>query len=357
MPPAAISRSSTYFPKICGNIPNEEGSALSAALLLTLGLFSCGPLDPVVTEVPVRSHEFATADCRISRDSGTALSLELAALGPFRPGAADSKIVKLNATNEPLGFSPETRGVAAVLSTPDRGGYFGYTGLRTPQGIDVLLWPDHACVLQASAGYPGTAAGPALGFSPEIEAVLVLGEDATDNDPNALLFHTNTASVELPLHDDRAYATVTPFAGGFLIAGGENPSGGEGVEDRERLPNAYPYSPGTGEGEAVTLTWDRTRHGALTLADGATVLIGGYAQTGLVRQFEAIYPESSTSKTQGLASLTVGRLEPVVTRLTDGRILVGGGSLLLGSPVGTVEWFSADATQKLAELALPGAPN
>ncbi|HEY3493067.1 MAG TPA: hypothetical protein VGK73_00205, partial [Polyangiaceae bacterium] len=75
------------------------------------------------------------------------------------------------------------------------------------------------------------------------------------------------------------------------------------------------------------------------------------------RQFEAIYPESSSSKTQGLASLTVGRLEPVVTRLDDGRILVGGGSLLLGSPVGTLEWFSPDASQKLAELALPGAPN
>ena len=298
---------------------------------------------------------------RISRDSGTALALSLTALGPFRPSGADTKNVNLDASDEPLGFSQETRGLEAHVSTPDAGSFFGYTDRRTPQGIDVLLWPDReACTLEIPEydGYPSTRPGQALGFSPALGAVLVAGQDDPDPQENSLLFDANTGILKLPRFDDhRAYATVTPFGDGFLLAGGENPSSGEDLDQRDRWENAYPYSPERDErGDPIDLQWARTRHAALALDDGATLLIGGTSD-GLVRQFEAVYPGSTTSNTFGLATLTVGRLEPIALRLTDGRILVGGGTLLIGSPVGTVEWFSASATQKLSELALPPLRN
>jgi hypothetical protein len=354
MPPAAISRSSTYFPKICGNIANQERSALLGALLASLSSFACGPGDPSITSVSIRAHELS--HCEIPRQGDANYTLALTALGPFRAGPSDTQNVNLFGGDTALRFSPETHGVEAVAATP-AGNFIGYTERLRDTGIDVLLWNKHrACPLReaGSGGYPSAGAGQALGFSPALGRVLVAGEEgASGGVPNSLLFDADTGAVTHPFEDDRAYATVTPFADGFLLAGGENPSAGDGFEDRERWRNAYPYSLATGEfGSAITLQWDRTRHGALALPDGSTLLAGGYTSDGPVRQFEIVRPDSTISSTIGLASLTVGRLSPVVLRLEDGRILVGGGYLPIGSAVGTVEWFSADATDKLGERTL-----
>jgi hypothetical protein len=77
-----------------------------------------------------------------------------------------------------------------------------------------------------------------------------------------------------------------------------------------------------------------------------------------VRQLEAVYPESRQYSIVGLEALDVGRLEPTALVLDDGRILVGGGSFENGDPVGQVEWFSADGTDRRgAPAQLPQRPN
>jgi hypothetical protein len=363
MPPAAISRSSTYFPKICGNIANLERSALPAALLGALIFGGCAPLEPVVIEVPVQAN---LLDSCPESDGG--LTLSLTALGPFR--AAPAQNVTLDASGSALGFPAETQGVEALLGN----GYRGYTDRRTEAGIDVLLWPrQRVCELgdvasPGSNGYPGPEGGQALGYSPELGSVFVAGEDIdSGRSQNGLVFDANTGFVrvqppESPLLGQRAYATVTPFDGGFLVAGGENPTTGEDSFERERWQNAYTYSPETGTtGDVIDLNWDRTRHAALPLPSGATLLVGGLGNDELVLQLEAVHeavnqrpPQASTI---GLPSLSVGRLDPVVLRLDDGRILVGGGSSLLGIGIRAVEWFSADATRKIAELNLSPLPD
>jgi hypothetical protein len=363
MPPAAISRSSTYFPKICGNIPTEEGSLLVAVLLGAILGSGCGSKEAVVTQVPLRANDLVSCPIEPRAD----FDLRLSALGDFRPGVEDSAELALDA-DAIIEFSPETRGLEAVSRDPGERTFQGYTERRSDAGIDVLLWPDdRACLLRdpdTARSYPGIGGGQALGFAPELGVAFVAGEDTgatlAGGAQSALRFDANTGVVELqpamqPMPTHRAHATVTPFGDGFLVAGGENPTSGDAFGDRARWNSAHSYalSLGVFAAETIALQWDRTRHAALRLADGSTLLAGGIAEGGPVLQFEAIYPASSASSTIGLAALSVGRLEPALLALTDGRLLVGGGYLPIGSPVGTLEWFSPDASERLTEFQLP----
>jgi hypothetical protein len=337
--------------------------ALRALCFLAfLSGLGCAPLEPVVSEVSVRANELG-GNCPVS---GENLTLSLTALGPFRAGPPQN--VALYASGAPLAFPPETQGVDALLL---QNGFRGYTERRTESGIDVLLWPERACALgdPANDGYPGPGGGQALGFSPELGAVLVAGEDDPSGQAQGgVVFDANTGVVEVlrppapTLKDTRAHATVTPVDGGFLIAGGEDPATGDAsdaaFETRERWQSAYVYAPASGLlGDSIELQRDRTRHAALPLSEGAALLAGGYTRNGLEPQLEAVYPTHPVSSVFGLSRLEVGRLDPVLVRLDDGRILVGGGSLAIGAPVGTVEWFSADAAQWLVKLLLTPLPN
>jgi len=155
MPPAAISRSSTYFPKICGNIPNVEGSALPGALLGALLGLACAPLEPVVTEVSVRANQLEGCP----PPSGTELTLSLTPLGPFR--AVPAQQVSLHARDAQLQFPSETQGVEARAPYGQLG-FIGYTERRASTGIDVLLWGGGACPLRDTTSvimYPGVGGG------------------------------------------------------------------------------------------------------------------------------------------------------------------------------------------------------
>jgi hypothetical protein len=365
MPPAAISRSSTYFPKICGNIAAYHRSAFLAALLA----FGCRAEEAPVTTVVVGAHELS--GCRLP-PSGQSVTLTLTALGPFAltsacgPERCDVVSVPLRSGGQPLGFPAETAGVDAVAKLGEAL-FAGYAERPKAGSLDVLLWPSaESCrVYTTTDGYPGTAGGQALGYSPEHGLVLVVGEDTDDaRAQGALTVSTRTGEVALQPASASppspvAFATLTPFDGGLLLAGGENPTRNPDPAQRERFDRAYVFDAETRSfaSEPIELNWDRTRHAAIALANGATLLVGGTAEGGLVRQLEAIFPGNSRSSILGLAALTTGRVDPTVLALDDGRLFVGGGSAANGAPVGDVEWLSGDGHSALEQRSLPAMPN
>jgi len=314
-----------------------------------------------VNTVAVQAHELAR--CGVET-GGTYLTLT--PLGPF-PKSADASVpIAPKDERELTTFSPETVGIEAV-SAPASLGVMGYSEHRREHGIDVLLWPSRSCPLTTvGADYPGDGAGQALGFSAESGVALVAGEDAIDRGraQSALGFNVETGLVtvppaEQPLRIPLAYATVTPFEDGLLVAGGEDPVMDLDPADRERSSVGYFYQPATGafDPEPIDLLWDRSRHAAIALANGATLLVSGLARGGLVRQLQAVYPGTRQHSIVGLAALEVGRLEPTALLLDDGGILVGGGQFENGDPVGQIEWFSADGSEALGSLTLPPRPN
>jgi hypothetical protein len=365
MPPAAISRSSTYFPKICGNIAACQRSAF---LVLSLCL-ACRAEEAAVSTVIVGAHELS--GCPLP-PSSQRVTLTLTALGPFSLASScgsercDVASVPLRGGGQPLGFPSETAGVDAVATLGEQR-FAGYAERPAGGALDVLLWPlaEPCTVHTTTDGYPGTSGGQALGYAPEHGLLLLVGEDAGDaRAQGALSVNLRTGEVALqpaslspPL--PVAFATLTPFGDGLLLAGGENPTRSPDPAERERFAQAYVFDAETRSfaSEPVALNWDRSRHAAVALENGSTVLVGGAADGGLVRQLEAVFPGSSRSTLLGLAALTTGRLEPTVLTLDDGRLLVGGGRASNDTPVGDVEWLSADGHAALERRALPALPN
>lgn len=274
--------------------------------------------------------------------------------------------VPLRGGGQALGFPAATEGVDAVATLGEQE-FTGYAERRAGGPLDVLLWPTgEACpVYSTTDGYPGDGGGHALGYAPEHGLVLMVGEDADDaRAQGALTVSVTTGEVTLQPASQSppepvAFATLTPFDGGLLLAGGENPTRNPDPRERERFDRAYLFDVETRTfaSEPISLNWDRSHHAAVTLASGATVLVGGTSEGGLVRQLEAIFPGNPRSSLLGLAALATGRLDPVVLTLDDGRLFVGGGTGANGMPVGDIEWLDADAHLALDQRSLPALPN
>jgi len=316
-----------------------------------------------VNTVLVQAHELS-GRCSVERP--TMATLALTALGPF-PITPDVPVRLVPEGDQELQtFYPETIGVQATSADLDPE-VIGYTDHRREDSIDVLLWPRRsACPLTApGTSYPGDGGGQALGFSAESGVALIAGEDATDGRAqSAFSFNVETglvteASAEHQLETTLAYATITPFEDGLLVAGGEDPVMDVDPADRVRSSAGYFYQPLTGafDPNPIDLLWDRSRHAAVALQNGATLLVSGLARGGLVKQLQAVFPGTRQHSIVGLAALEVGRLEPTALLLDDGRILVGGGQFENGNPVGQVEWFSANASESRGSLPLPPRPN
>lgn len=131
-----------------------------------------------------------------------------------------------------------------------------------------------------------------------------------------------------------------PYEIGALVAGGAEPG------SKAPLATAEVYLPG-GDFEAakIALNDGRAEHGAVRLASGETLLVGGRGASGLLATLEAIDPRSRRARTGGLAVLAVPRARPVVLRLASGEVLVAGGEDATGAPVGTLEWLAPDASR------------
>ena len=147
----------------------------------------------------------------------------------------------------------------------------------------------------------------------------------------------------------RTGASVTAFGGGALVAGCVSNEGAI-------LSDAEVYDPGAGGGSGaggfeattISLSGPRAKHGAVVMASGQTLLVGGQGSasdpTDVLSSMEIVDPSLKKSIAEGVGVLQTARRNPTVLRLASGEILVAGGFDGAGNPVQTLEWFAPDAT-------------
>lgn len=327
----------------------------------------CGAEAPASPVLPVRLHTLPS--CDVSAGAASA-NLTLLALGDFEASNESAEILPLDRTGAALHFPSATQALEARID--QRPGFWGY-GERTSQGLDVLLWPKQAtCVVfrpDGSQGYPGKSGGQALAYAAGSRTVLAAGgNDAllTDAIVGALTFDVATGALSSfdtsesgVLRKPRAFATATSYDGKLLVAGGEHPLFGVSEQDLEPRDSAEVFDPALSRvvGE-IELLQPRTRHAAVTLADGRTLLVGGRTKSGNasvgLRQLELLDPRSDRAE---IGQQIAERIDPRALLLSDGRVFVGGGTTKAGEPAAPPgEWLTADAepeaTLDVAQLPL-----
>lgn len=286
--------------------------------------------------------------------------LDLAALGDFPTSNGTSESLSLAASDTHLGFPADVLALDAFAhpQTSEQP-FIGY-GERSGGDLDFLLWPrGSACELArpaATDSYPGTFGGEAIGYGANSGLVMIAGSnDATSAAiVGALTFSARTGEshvvdprLRAVLTEPRAFATITDFGGKLLVAGGENPvhepnAPAAVIRDSAEIYDSSPDVQGF-EPDLLRLAVPRTRHAAVNLSSGETVLIGGRTEDSEASSFvEVLSPESRLAKLVG--QLRFGRNHPEALTLSDGRILVAGGEDQGGHPVAALEWRAADAS-------------
>jgi hypothetical protein len=298
------------------------------------------------------------------------------ALGDFEATNDSAEVLPINADTgdavrgTALRFPLNTRAIEARLNT-DELRFSGYGERSGSDRFDVLLWPERqTCSVfrpDGAQGYPGKGGGQALGFARGRGLVLSAGgNDAlvSDSRVGALSFDVLTGAVtsfdtsqDSVLREARAFATVSELGDKLLIAGGQHPAYGVAEEDLELRASAELFDPSAGMlvGTTIPLRDARTRHAAVTLQSGASLLIGGRGRvndTDVVRlAAELISPETPVSKP---TVTPAERLDPRALVLSDGRVFVGGGTTVAGDPAEPAgEWISSDGLSILGEAHIP----
>jgi hypothetical protein len=333
------------LPKIWGNIACPHASAVALGLLLS----GCGNDAGEGRVVPIRARWLD--GCGGARPE----LYQLEALGDFDASTLTSEtLTQPGAEGTPLRFPAATRAV----ELRGEGGPTTYRGLGElgPEGaIDVLLLPsDSGCDLVAAdpgRPYPLDTGGHALGFSSRHRVLLLAGGLSSSADSaRALAVRVDTGvSTEVVggMIPGRAFASITELGpDALLVAGGIDPSEGP---DGPALASAIVYDARENRfdrSNLIPLSKPRARHGAVVLASGETLLVGG-SGSGVLGSLEAVSPLDRAARIEGLASLREAREQPRVLRLDDGRLFVGGGRGASGEPVHGLEWLSPDAAKNL----------
>lgn len=321
--------------------------------------------------LPVTSHSLPGCGVPENQRDG---QLELQALGDFLPSNDSAELLPLQGGGSPvpLRFPAATQAIEARFES-SQPRFIGYGERVTETAFDVLLWPEQrSCSVyepDGPQGYPGKHGGQALGYVREHGLVVAAGgNDALLSDAiiGALSFRVTDGALasydtsqSTVLREARAFATATDFDGRVLVAGGHNPIYGVPEADLEPSGTAELFDARAGSfvGDLIELHNNRTRHAAVRLLDGGTLLVGGRTKTGVNNTAqpltEVISPKTLRSE---LRATVAGRIDPITLLLSDGRVFVGGGVDLNGVPVVPVgEWLSADAKKNLADTgdALP----
>ena len=248
-----------------------------------------------------------------------------------------------------------TRSVIVDVSHPAQSVDWSGTAEVPPSGtIDVLVWPGgETCKLSRNVQPRTDAALGVFGHH-----LMVAGGSNPSQTPLTYVGDLSTGDVdklEFGLGARRSNPTITAFRerpdedpAPALVAGGEDPI------SRAPLGTAEIYVPKAGalaargdfERVRIDLGEARTKHGAVVLATGETLLVGGLGQLGApVTSMEIIDPKTRRNRTNGVAFLAYARVNPTVIRLASGEILVAGGLDRSNLPVAFIEWFSADASR------------
>ncbi len=252
---------------------------------------------------------------------------------------------------------PEIDGAAralVVVASETGQAWAGETNVPPAGDVNVLLLPSLAsCALSTTIDQrTGAVLTPMSGGH-----VLVVGGagNPTPRTFVADLTAGTIAPVDVGLLTQRTRTSVTAFGDGALVAGGV-------ADDGTVLATAEVYEPslnGFDQQRPIEIGDARADQGAIVLATGETLLVGGVGVDGQtpLASMEVVDPVSHTVRTEQVAELAVARRAPVTVRLASGEILVAGGVDANGNPIGTLEWFSPDAstTTKRARDLVPSS--
>jgi hypothetical protein len=284
------------------------------------------------------------------------------ALGDFTPPPGSLHL--LSDIGADLGVPASARAIVLdVFDTNSLKWGGGLASVADKGDVDLLILPREPCALSQPSSPLTSRTNPALGAIDARHLLVAGGAGIGTETPHSFVADLSTGTVTAlatGLTDPRADATVTPFGdpGGALVAGGTKPETGEVLQTAEVYvpPGASGASPaltgpaGDFDGAPIPLSTARARQGAIALATGETLLVGGFNNAGaavtLVKSLEVVDPKHrQRGRVEGLDSLIAPRIRPTVLRLASGEILVAGGSDESGQPIVTnaLEWLAPDA--------------
>ena len=309
--------------------------------------------DPQIEERPI--VVYSPRSCPVSQDQAFGV---LYASGDYEP--ADDRPAARSLFLREVGirieeFPQSTRSVVVDVSQPGRD--VDWRGLRdsipAKGPINVLVWPGgESCRLSRNVERRNDAALGLFG-----DQILVAGGTLSDSNqvPRTFVGDLSTGIVErleLGLNVRRNRPTITTFTRpgdpvqAALVAGGSDDRG-----DALSTAEFYVANPeakgelGDFSDRRINLSEPRELHGAVVLATGETLLVGGQGPRGPLRSMEIVDPRTDRARIDGVALLAVPRKRPTVLRLASGEILVAGGLDQNDQPVPTLEWFSPDASR------------
>jgi hypothetical protein len=294
--------------------------------------------DPIVTDRAVTLH--VPQAC--AADGGAYAEYE--ALGDFEPAPAASGHLLSGVGGALPEIDSAARALVVQADESDRE-WLGEGDVPALGDVDILLLPSlSSCPLTAPVGPRDS---PTLGAVADPD-VLVVGGGSGTSTPGTYVAHLDTGEVEaVPPYQDlltpRTRASVTPFGEGGLVAGGVDPRSGSLLATAEVYSSALG---GFAQQQPVALSEARADHGAVVLATGETLLVGGVGASGdVLGSMELVDPVTRQVRAEDVAQLAVARRNPTVLRLASGEILVAGGLDSSGAAVSAIEWLASDASQ------------
>jgi hypothetical protein len=321
------------LPKTCGNTRRIHrtlvlGGALACACTTVAGR----------EETHIIGGHWASALCRPADTEKDLLAFELEALGDFPPSIDTHESLQ----GDGALVVPGTTRAAWLTANGPFSSFLGLGAAAQSGNIDVSLWPaGEFCELPVTASdcdYPGGGEGYAMGVSADGRTLLVAGGDAArEQDAEHTRNVASSAAVvdlatsrtsclprDAALQVARAGATVTPLGDALLVAGGYDPSSA----GHAPVGSAETFDPTTRSFGADPISIPaRAHHGAVALATGEVLLVGGLDEGGPIAEqtLAAVAAQSPRYRKSGFASISP-RVDPVVLRLSDDRVFIAGGT-------------------------------
>ena len=289
--------------------------------------------------------------CELPQDSGR---FDLTALGDFDASPHTSDSVTRDQRGVPLAFPLSTRAVKGTAQFSKSSEQFAasaeYSG---GPALPLLFWPlGRTCKLSDGDTYLTPGGGQGAGYSPALSLVLFAGSNAAQSGSvtGALTFDAGVGEViTLPpgnaqLSEPRAFASVTPIDGGFLVAGGEDPTVTfpSGKRRLRRSAEVYVASEHRFDPERlIPLIYPRSRHVAFAVPTGQTLLVGGRTASDAgeeqaLDQLELL--DATLGRSTRVGVLAEARVAPNAVALSDGSFFVSGGYDLQGRFLPSAEW-------------------
>ena len=334
----------------------------ATALAFALGVLALGSScsrDPEIEERPI--VVYSPRQCPVAQSEAYSFMYGAGDFEPSieRPPTAGMFLREVGRTM--VGLPKETRAVVVDISQRELD-WRGLSDIPSTGPINVLVWRGgESCRLTRDVE---RRTDMALGVVGRHFIVAGGRSLAGAQVPHTYVGDLSTGAIErleFGLNTRRSNPSITSFrapgdpesASAALVAGGHDPDSGIGDVPHRAIATAEIYVPKLGapsdvgdfEQRRIDLSEPRTRHGAVVLSTGETLLVGGRGPAGPLRTMEIVDPVTRRARTAGVALLNIARENPTVLRLSSGEILVAGGLDASKNEVPTLEWFSPDASR------------